>query len=164
MRLLVRGHEPRNEGASRSRKRQGHRLTLRASKGNSPGDTVTLVRYPFRTSDHQNCKVVHLCCLKPLSCGNWFQQPQELVASLLETLPEHLLCLRRSARSQRYDGSQRRSSGSSGCECRTGGPATPVGWREGEGGPLGQQTKGRTGLGGEKHLLREGRAMSRALQ
>ena len=29
---------------------------------------------PFQFSDLQNCKIINLCCLKPLSCGNFLQQ------------------------------------------------------------------------------------------
>ena len=52
----------------RSSKRQGPRFSSRARKESSLTDILNLDHWdPFWTSDLQNCKIIHLCCLKPLS-------------------------------------------------------------------------------------------------
>lgn len=62
-------HEPRNAGTSRSWKRQGKGSPTRASRKEcSPAYILILANWGlYWTSYWQICKIIHLCCFKPLN-------------------------------------------------------------------------------------------------
>lgn len=58
--VVLVAHKPGNAGASKSRKRQGNRLSLGVSrKEHSPA-------HPLWTCDLQYSKLINSCCFKPL--------------------------------------------------------------------------------------------------
>ena len=63
-----RWRKPKIKTASRRCKRQGNRLSPGVpGKKHSPADILVLAQYnPCQTSALQNCRIISLCCFKPL--------------------------------------------------------------------------------------------------
>ena len=69
------GHKPGRAGGLQKLEKARKRAPLEALEGTQPHNTlIAAYRNAFQISDLQNCKAIHLCCVKPPSLWDLLQQ------------------------------------------------------------------------------------------